>query len=1041
MTPLYLQRIALRQFRSFATLDVEIPAMPGVLIVHGSNGLGKSSLFDALEWTLSDRIDHFRDATGVNKPGTYLCRWRDGDPGPTSATMTFSDDSIIARSLLSASSTKSQLGGNVSDVTSYLRAPTWQQSISELQRYLLLTHFLGQSTLSRLTYRKSTERFDILKEAAQSTAIEAIANSLHGQGNNTVVRAYAREIERLERECKALDDVLEQEATLWSETQMSGAIDDAAAVLEASGIADQLILAQIGGHQLSDTLSHDSEPTPDSLQAEADQIERDCLETEAKISEAKKLHSDLQRVLADIAENEASHLSSQTRIDALSRELEQARNNQEQRRADVSTRRESMIVVNSGLGRLRDLIDARELVAKLTTQHREAIGVLSVVEQTQKEAERTVIQAERTQQIIQRLSGEIESFNAELTRLRSVVTTVDQAIESGERIREQSDMLAEIVAANPNLDQSVIDVSAAVAAVEDRVNVQKGAVEALRDTVDTLSTALASIATHLHPDESDCPVCNTHFASPSDLQARASTAAQRLAPTLVVQEKALRDLIADRDERKAKLQTLKAAQATIRSSREVLDAEKLANNALFARITEISSGATISLSVDRAKLTNEIAAVNTRLRRKQRWHTLLSSEGISSYGVDRANAIRSRDTAQRAVEASKRKVADLSASLSRANADEAAKRSVIDSTEDIGSEVLAAMLREAESATGRSQAELDAAIQVLADTDAIIAALEAEQAGLKARLIENDSRKSELEDTARRIRTEWLDLGRFDTEPDLVSPHRLERRVSEARVLVKKAQGQITRLRQGRLAWARQLSHRAVLEQVREQVDGPPNGGRSELLASADSLREKYRSNVQAIRQVKEIARAASADINAELEDFNSEYIKPLGFLMAEINQAILCDPRVGIDLHVKKKKIEQSAVKQGEVPEAVGEIDPMLVHSEGQMAALAVSMLCAASLTFPWSRWKALVLDDPLQHNDSIHAAAFADLMGNLVSAEGYQILLSTHDVAQAEFLQRKFRSRRIPCTTLSLLGIGKEGVEWSVRSPTSGNPEAATA
>ena len=45
MTPLYLQRIALRQFRSFATLDVEIPAMPGVLIVHGSNGLGKSSLF------------------------------------------------------------------------------------------------------------------------------------------------------------------------------------------------------------------------------------------------------------------------------------------------------------------------------------------------------------------------------------------------------------------------------------------------------------------------------------------------------------------------------------------------------------------------------------------------------------------------------------------------------------------------------------------------------------------------------------------------------------------------------------------------------------------------------------------------------------------------------------------------------------------------------------------------------------------------------------------------------------------------------------
>ncbi len=110
-------------------------------------------------------------------------------------------------------------------------------------------------------------------------------------------------------------------------------------------------------------------------------------------------------------------------------------------------------------------------------------------------------------------------------------------------------------------------------------------------------------------------------------------------------------------------------------------------------------------------------------------------------------------------------------------------------------------------------------------------------------------------------------------------------------------------------------------------------------------------------------------------------------------------------------------------------------------MAALAVSMLCAASLTFPWSRWKALVLDDPLQHNDSIHAAAFADLMGNLVTAEGYQILLSTHDVAQAEFLLRKFRSRRIPCTTLNLLGIGKDGVEWSVQSSSPSSSHAASA
>jgi hypothetical protein len=211
--------------------------------------------------------------------------------------------------------------------------------------------------------------------------------------------------------------------------------------------------------------------------------------------------------------------------------------------------------------------------------------------------------------------------------------------------------------------------------------------------------------------------------------------------------------------------------------------------------------------------------------------------------------------------------------------------------------------------------------------------------------------------------------------------------------------------------------------------------------SAAQAARVALATQLGEVRQVKEIARAASADITGELESFNAEYIKPLSFLMSQINQAILCDPRVGIDLHVKRKKIEQSAVKGAEVPKALGDIDPVLVHSEGQMAALAVSMLTAASLTFPWSRWKALVLDDPLQHNDSIHAAAFADLMGNLITAEGYQVLLSTHDVGQAEFLQRKFRSRRIPCTTLSLLGIGKEGVEWSVQSSAVSQPHAMSA
>ncbi|UGY17929.1 AAA family ATPase [Bradyrhizobium septentrionale] len=1040
MTSLYLKRVSLRQFRSFAALDVELPAQPGVLIVHGSNGLGKSSLFDALEWALSDRIDHFRDANGVNKPGTYLCRWREGQPGPTSATMTFSDDSTITRSLLSAKSTKSQLAGNVADITAFLRAPAWQQGISELQRYLLLTHFLGQSTISRLTYRKSTERFDILKEAAQSTAIEAIANSLHGQGNNTVVRAYARRSDMAERDAKNLDVLLEQETTLWSESQISGAIDDASASIEALRIAEELTRAQVRDQSSRNILDVEIDPTIERLQAAADQIVRDCLAEEAQLEEGRRLFGERQQALADIAEITASRAATQTRFEELGTEYEQAVRARGVCRGDVATREEALAEATAAVSRLRALSDARALVARLTTEHRDTVSARMTAEQAKIAAERDVTLAERKRQILRRITVEIDQCDEELDRLRSNLTTMDRAIASDERIRHQSELLAKLNTVNPDIDMAVERAEAAVAAAIDSVRAQASVVEGLRNTVDAMSNAIASIAAHLPADACDCPVCATPFDSASALQARVSTAAQRLAPALLAQEEALRTLLADRDSRATQLQRLRTAQSDIRAASAALNSEREQRAQLLARLDGGSTEESTSLAAKRAQLADRIEALSTKRRRKTRWQTHRSLSGSSS-DTEHSRAVRARDAAQRALDASLRSSAALAAALDRAKADETNASTAVDASRAIGLDELPLLLREAEATLRLVREALSGARRALAEADATVATLTAEQAGLLARFAEFDSRIGALNQTQRRISDGWRALQRYGSDPDLALVQAAERRLAASRLAVKQAAGRLARLRDGRLAWSRQINHRALLEQIRELVDGPPNGTREEWLTIATSLRDQREAEVEAIQEVKEIAKAASADITTELEGFNSEYIKPLGFLMSRINQAILCDPRVGIDLHVKKKKIEQSAVKNGEVPSAIGEIDPVLVHSEGQMAALAVSMLCAASLTFPWSRWKALVLDDPLQHNDSIHAAAFADLIGNLVSAEGYQILLSTHDVAQAEFLQRKFRSRFIPCTMLNLLGLGKDGVEWVVQSSTSIGSQIASA
>lgn len=111
------------------------------------------------------------------------------------------------------------------------------------------------------------------------------------------------------------------------------------------------------------------------------------------------------------------------------------------------------------------------------------------------------------------------------------------------------------------------------------------------------------------------------------------------------------------------------------------------------------------------------------------------------------------------------------------------------------------------------------------------------------------------------------------------------------------------------------------------------------------------------------------------------------------------------------------------------------LVLSEGQMAANGFGILCAASTAYRWSSWRALLVDDPLQNNDIIHVAAFTDVMRNLVALEGCQLVMSSHDRGEAEFVARKFDAVGLPCSVVNLTAPFRDGVRFD---PPRCNPAA---
>jgi ABC-type phosphate/phosphonate transport system ATPase subunit len=63
-------------------------------------------------------------------------------------------------------------------------------------------------------------------------------------------------------------------------------------------------------------------------------------------------------------------------------------------------------------------------------------------------------------------------------------------------------------------------------------------------------------------------------------------------------------------------------------------------------------------------------------------------------------------------------------------------------------------------------------------------------------------------------------------------------------------------------------------------------------------------------------------------------------------------------------------------------------------------------ALSFPWSRWRALLLDDPLQYSDIVHTSNLIEVLRLLALQHGFQIFLSTHERDLADYVVRKFKN-----------------------------------
>jgi hypothetical protein len=82
--------------------------------------------------------------------------------------------------------------------------------------------------------------------------------------------------------------------------------------------------------------------------------------------------------------------------------------------------------------------------------------------------------------------------------------------------------------------------------------------------------------------------------------------------------------------------------------------------------------------------------------------------------------------------------------------------------------------------------------------------------------------------------------------------------------------------------------------------------------------------------------------------------------------------------------------------------LNPQFIFSSGQRRATGLAFLLAINMSLAWSRWRTVLLDDPVQHVDDFRSVHLVEVLAQLC-ASGRQIICAVEDAALGNLLYRR--------------------------------------
>ncbi|URW82164.1 AAA family ATPase [Alcaligenes sp. DN25] len=1008
MSGVYLEKLKIKGFRSYKSeTDLTFSAGPGLTVIVGPNGLGKSTLFDAIEWGLTGELRRLNgmDAKVAEKKAAL------GEK--PEVQLWFSDSAHVYRSLTMG--TIKNVGAT--KIEDWLTAEQWR-GVSSIADCLQLTHFLGQSSRQMFVHLDGKQRWGLLEGPAGLQSLWKVQSTLGRKqtdiGFDRVREGFAREQAKLEEELSFIEGLQEQ---LRSKRELERADDILAPeeiLARGRSISEELIAelravapsqpdSDISGNDVDGFLQRmrmNLELAQQNLANQRAQLAQwpnlarnyaDTIVKQASLSQEK----DLATREFEAADAKVSMVIIQaTAIRAKHQLLVDENSAQQTARNTIVSEIERMRQISAADVRLET---ARQISISLAKKHSELTQLLAT--------NRALLEAVELQRSRQ------TALTEQVTSLKASLTKAERLLNENATRRVARLELVSLPSSLSTLATSINDerqVLARLEADEKSLNLEKDAALAVSNAI---AAGVAQIASVLREEDCVCPVCQTTFTATGRLKELAARQANEADQRLAGIEERISQQAEKIQTTKQKLFDLNANVIQLKQRHKdlttlVLEADRLESTLrgipLLSdlEIEEFIPTLTTSLekNQDAAKALIASIALNpeaSAVRADIQWLSNLQIEMTSEQEKTAAA------------------IADLERELKQL-------RNIASSGKT--EEQLQAAVLEHDSALIRSSESLLESQEKLDEVNGSEAVLKAALAAKKKLVAEIEEKISAQLQYEKELAERWTRQG-YTGLPMPLTVQRIDESHSDSDIRLQRILQEHSTLLEGR---RRYLAHvdlqriEASLEALCEKnevkdIDGAILKINAELAAlkkQQDSLSDIQQKRTYLLSQLTQKA-----------EDIRNSVSKPLNLNTEKFCAALMSDRNYPVNLNAVASATTAQALLSFQPDESGKAKNPLLYMSEGQLAATSLCLLFGASATYPWSRWKGLLMDDPLHHNDSIHAAAFIDVVRNLISSRDYQIIVSTHDMEQAGYFLRKCRNAGINARYLHLYGRAEDG------------------